>query len=29
MQSGKFKTVDNKIDFVQMEHEVLKRWDDD
>ena len=25
--SGKFKTVDNKIDFVQLEHEMLAKWE--
>ena len=29
MQLGKFKTVDNKVDFVQIEHDILKKWDDD
>ena len=27
--SGKFKTVDNKIDFVQLEHEMLAKWESD
>ncbi len=25
--SGKFKTVDSKIDFVQLEHEILAKWE--
>ena len=26
MQSGKFKSVNNKINFVQLEHEILEKW---
>ena len=25
--SGKFKSIDNKIDFVQLEHEILAKWE--
>ena len=27
--SGKFKSIDNKIDFVQLEHEMLAKWESD
>ena len=29
MQSGKFKSVNNKINFVQLEHEMLEKWKKD
>ena len=27
MQSAKFKSVNNKVDFVQLEHEMLAKWE--
>ena len=27
MKLNKFKSVDNKVDFVQLEHEILDKWD--
>ena len=26
MQSGKFKSVNNKVDFVRIEHDILEKW---
>ena len=27
MKTKKFKSVDSKVDFVQLEHEVLDKWE--
>jgi len=27
--SKKFKTVDSKVDFIQIEHEMLEKWNKD
>ena len=29
IQSGKFKSVNNQVDFVQLEHEMLEKWEKD
>ena len=29
MHSGKFKSVDNKVDFIGLEHEMLEKWESD
>ena len=29
MSKNKFKKIDNKVDFIQLEHEVLSKWDQD
>ena len=29
MQTGKFKSINNKIDFVQLEHDVLDKWENE
>ena len=29
MSKNKFKKIDSKVDFIQLEHEILSKWDQD